>query len=57
MIIGLAGSFGAGKGEKRIPGASQEVASYFVKNSNNLNSVGTTPVPALLQSCTNLFGL
>jgi hypothetical protein len=48
MILGLAGSFGAGKGEKRTLGASQEVVDIFEqKISYNLNSVCNTPVPDL----------
>ncbi|GEM_PF-5373904 len=31
MVIGITGTIGAGKGEKRILGALQDLARYFLK--------------------------
>jgi hypothetical protein len=50
MIIGITGTDGAGKGEKRIHGASQEVVDNLNKLSYNLNSTCKVPVPNNMMS-------
>ncbi len=47
MLIGITGTDGSGKGEKRILGASQEVVDIFSKISYNLNCTCKVPVPVL----------